>query len=312
MERVLVTGGAGYIGSTLTWELLDRGHSVTVLDNFRYNQNSLSEHCRRGKFDVIVGDCRDESTVRKVLPSFDTVIHLAAIVGGCACDLEPYDAITTNLEAVVTLLKHLSEDQKFLFPCTNSGYGIGQDGIYCTEESPLNPISLYGKTKVAAEKKVLERENSISLRLATVFGVSRSMRTELLVNNFVLRAVQDNVIPLFEGHYKRNFVHIVDVASAFCYCIENFERMKGQVFNLGLDEANLSKLELCQLIRQFHDFEIVEVPGRDPDQRNYIVSNEKLRRAGFSAKVSVEQGIQELLKLYRFYTISYHGKPYVR
>lgn len=300
MTKVLVTGGAGYIGSVLTKALLDEGHEVRVLDNFRYNQNSLLDCCFSDNFSIMRGDCRNKDTLSKAIKDVDVVIHLAALVGAPICNADPVGAQTTNLDAVKLLLSIRSKDQKILFPCTNSGYGIGEKDKYCTEETPLKPISLYGTTKVDAEKAILESGNSISFRLATVFGVSPRMRTDLLVNDFVLRAVRDKYLVIFEGSFKRNYLHIRDVARVFLHGIKNFDAMKGRPYNVGLSDANLSKLELCQTIKKhIPEFSFMESPiGEDPDKRDYIVSNERIEKTGFKPKYSLDFGIDELIKAY--------------
>ncbi len=297
-NKVFVTGGAGYLGSIIVPTLLQRGYEVTILDNFMYDQTSLLECCSYENFHVIKGDARNEGTLREALKNQDYIIPLAAIVGAPACDLDPVATRSTNYEAVAMLNRIRSKEQKIIFPTTNSGYGIGQDGIYCTEETPLKPISLYGTTKVDAEKDLLNTENVITFRLATVFGFSPRMRLDLLVNDFTYRAFQDKYIVLFEAHFKRNYIHIRDVAKAFIFGIENFEKMKNQPYNVGLSSANLSKMELCQKIKeQIPQFTIfVSEIGKDPDQRNYIVSNDKIENLGYRPDFSIEVGIRELIK----------------
>ncbi len=304
--NILVTGGAGYLGSMLVPELLKLGNKVTVLDNFMFAQNSLLECCVYENFDVIRGDARDEDVLRPLLKKADYIIPLAALVGAPLCKRDNIGTVTTNRDAVAFITKLASKEQRIIMPTTNSGYGIGQKGVYCTEETPLNPISLYGKAKVEAEKIVLERGNSISLRLATVFGMAPRMRIDLLVNDFTYRAVKDRFVVVFEGHFKRNYIHIRDVARAFIYAIENFDTMKNEPYNVGLSDANLSKLELCAKIKeQVSDFIYLEAPvGEDPDKRDYIVSNEKVERTGFKPAHSLEMGIKELIKGYRIITNS--------
>jgi len=286
--NILVIGGCGYIGSILVPELLLNGHKVHVLDNLRYQQRPFLDICHHKEFAITVGDCRDEKIISSLVSSHDVVIMLAAIVGSPQCDAQPFDAMTTNLDAVYLLLRHLSPNQYLLYPCTNSGYGIGKDNVFCTEESPLNPISLYGRTKVKAEKCILERGNAISFRLATVCGSSPCLRTSLLVNNFVLQAYRDAVVVLFESHFKRNYIHVRDVAQAFLLGIEKFNDMKNNIYNVGLSIANLSKRELCEKIKEHLDFVIIEHAfAKDPDQRNYIVSNDKIEKQGFVPKWNV-------------------------
>lgn len=298
--NILVTGGAGYLGSILVPELLKLGHKVTVLDSFIFGQSSLSDICFMDNFNVVRGDARNETLLKEVTKSIDIVIPLAALVGAPLCSRDEIGTITINRDSIKTLSKVLSKEQRILMPVTNSGYGIGQDGVYCTEETPLNPISTYGKTKVEAEKIILERENSISFRLATVFGMSSRMRLDLLVNDFTYRAFKDGFIVIFEGHFKRNYVHIRDVARAFIHGIENFDKMKSEAYNVGLSDANLSKLELCAKIKEhIPNFTIMEAEiGKDPDQRNYIVSNEKIESTGFKPIYSLDMGIKELIKGY--------------
>jgi len=298
--KVLVTGGAGYIGSILVPELLAAGHHVTVLDNFMFGQNSLSHLCANGNFNVVRGDARVESTVKPLLKDADIVIPLAALVGAPLCAKDPVAATTTNKDAILMLLKNLSREQRVLMPTTNSGYGVGEQGTVCTEESPLKPLSLYAKDKVTVEKEVLARENSISFRLATVFGMSPRMRIDLLVNDFTYRAVHDRFVVLFEGQFKRNYIHIRDVARAFLHGLKNFGAMKSNAFNVGLSDANLSKKELCERIRaHIPGFVFLEAPvGEDPDKRDYIVSNEKIEKTGFKPAHSLDMGLRELIKGY--------------
>ena len=296
--KVLVTGGAGYIGSILVPTLLGEGHSVTVIDNFLYNQTSLAECCSNDGFQVIKGDARDEDTIKRAMHNADIIIPLAAIVGAPASNLDKVAARSLNYDAVALVNRLRSKNQIVLYPTTNSGYGVGQEGVYCTEETPLNPLSLYAKTKAEAEKLLLDSGNCITFRLATVFGMSPRMRLDLLVNDFTYRAYTDRFIVLFEAHFKRNYIHVRDVARAFIHGLRNYERMKNNVYNVGLSSANLSKHELCQKIKEyipdFH-FSVAEM-GKDPDQRNYIVSNEKIERTGYMPQHSLDMGIKELVK----------------
>lgn len=297
---ILVTGGAGYLGSVLVPVLLAQGHRVTVLDNFMYNPNSLVECCADKNFHVIRGDCRDESMLRAALRRAELVIPLAAIVGAPACQADQVASRSTNLDAIRLLLRLRSKSVRVIYPTTNSGYGIGEPGKFCTEETPLAPISLYGVTKVEAEQAVLESGGAVTFRLATVFGMSPRMRLDLLVNDFVYRAVTDRTVTVFEGHAKRNYIHVRDVARAFVHAIDHFEQMEGESYNVGLSDANLSKLELCAVIQQkVPHFVYLEAPvGEDPDKRDYIVSNAKVERTGFSPRHSLEMGIDELIKGY--------------
>ena len=249
-QNILVTGGAGYLGSMIIPELLSLGHKVTVLDNFMFKQNPLAHVCANPEFDVIRGDARDESLIKGAIKDVDVVIPLAALVGAPLCNNDLLGTTSINRDAVIMLTKLLSKDQRILMPITNSGYGIGEKGKFCTEESPLNPISLYGTTKVEAEAAVLERGNAISFRLATVFGMAPRFRLDLLVNDFVYRAVHDRAVVLFEADFKRNYIHIRDVARAFIHGLDNFETMKKEAYNVGLSDANLSKRELCEKIHE--------------------------------------------------------------
>ena len=296
--KILMTGGAGYLGSILTPTLLAQGHEVTVLDNFHFHQNSLLDCCQYEKFQVVRGDCREESVVKPLLARADLIIPLAALVGVPICNTDAIATRTTNQEAVEMLCRMAGKQQWIIIPVTNSGYGIGEKGKFCTEETPLRPISTYGVTKVKAEEAVLARENSISFRLATVFGMSPRMRIDLLVNDFVYRALHDRAVLVFEGHFKRNYIHIRDVTRVFMHGMANFDKMKGRAYNVGLDDANLSKLELCAVIKKYlPKFVFVEAPiGEDPDKRDYIVSNARLAGTGFKPEWSLDRGIQELIK----------------
>ncbi len=305
-HKILVTGGAGYIGSILVPELLKLGHKVTVLDNFMFGQNALLECCAYEHFDVFRGDARDESILKPLLQKHDYIIPLAALVGAPLCSRDKIGTVTTIRDGALSIAKLASREQRIIIPTTNSGYGIGQKGVYCTEETPLQPISLYGKVKAEAEKIVLDRGNSISFRLATVFGMSPRMRIDLLVNDFTYRAVKDRFVVIFEGHFKRNYIHIRDVAGAFIHAINNFEAMKNEPYNVGLSDANLSKLELCAKIKEsIPDFVYLESPvGEDPDKRDYVVSNKKIEKTGFQPQYSLEAGIKELMKGYKIITNS--------
>ncbi|MDJ0731731.1 MAG: NAD(P)-dependent oxidoreductase [Crocosphaera sp.] len=298
--KILITGGAGYIGSILTPTLLAKGYEVTVLDSFMFGQNSLADCCQYDTFNVVRGDCRNQSLIQELLKDADVIIPLAALVGAPLCSRDEVGTRTINYEAVKMICELASPQQRILMPVTNSGYGIGESGKFCTEESPLRPISLYGTTKVDAEKAVLERENSITFRLATVFGMSPRMRVDLLVNDFVYRAFYDRAVVIFEGHFKRNYIHIRDVAKVFAHGIENFETMKGKPYNVGLEDANLSKLELCAEIKKYlPKFVYLEAPiGEDPDKRDYIVSNARILKTGFEPEWPLSRGIRELIKGY--------------
>ena len=300
-HSILITGGAGYLGSVMVEALLAQGHRVTVLDNFMFSQTPLNHLCANPSFNVVRGDCRDENVVRPLLKDADYIIPLAALVGAPLCDRDTTGAETINRNAVMMLTRLASKEQRIFLPVTNSGYGIGEAGKFCTEETPLRPISLYGRTKVEAEKAVLDRGNSITFRLATVFGMSPRMRIDLLVNDFVYRAVNDRAVVLFEAHFKRNYLHVRDVARVFIHGMGNFDAMKNQPYNVGLSDANISKAELCERIRKWlPKFVYMEAPiGEDPDKRDYIVSNEKVEKTGFKPAYSLDDGIQELIKGYR-------------
>lgn len=298
--KILITGGAGYIGSVLTPLLLGEGHSVTIVDNFLFNQPTLMDSCINPNFAIVRGDCRDKNLMSKLMKDTDYIIPLAAIVGAPACNLDTTAASSINLDAIKLILSLRSKSQRIILPNTNSGYGIGEKGSFCTEESPLSPISLYGRTKVEAERAVLDSGNCITFRLATVFGLSPRMRIDLLVNDFVYRAINDRAVVIFEGHAKRNYIHIRDVSRAFLHGISNFEKMQGNAYNVGLSDANLSKLELCTEIKKhIPGFVFLEAPiGEDPDKRDYIVSNEKIEKTGFKPKYGINDGIKELMKGY--------------
>ena len=292
-----MTGGAGYIGSIMVPQLIDEGHQVTVIDNYMYKQSSLSELVLNKKFKLEIGDVRDLELIKKHLVSNDIVIPLAAIVGAPACKKNPNEATSINKDSILSLFKFVSSNQLVIMPTTNSAYGSGNENNYCDEESPLNPLSLYAKDKVYVEQELTQLNNWISFRLATVFGLSPRMRLDLLVNNFVYRALIDKFIVLFEGHFKRNYIHVRDVANAFKFAINNSGKMNNNIFNVGLTEANISKIELCKEICKFvPDFVIKEEEfTKDPDQRNYIVSNSKIENLGFETQISLENGLQELV-----------------
>ena len=298
--KILVTGGAGYIGSVLTPELLSNGHEVTVVDNFMYEQNSLAHVCYLPSLKIVRGDVRSREIMKSVLANQDVIIPLAAYVGAPLCASDPVGARTVNKEAIEMMLELLSPDQLILMPTTNSAYGSGDKNNFCTEDSTLNPISQYAIDKVAVERMLMRHQNAISFRLATVFGMSPRMRIDLLVNDFVYRAVHDKFVVLFESHFKRNYVHIRDVVRVFIHALDNSSRMKGNIYNVGLSDANVSKRELCEQIAKYvSDFTFLEAPiGKDPDQRNYIVSNAKIEATGFATMSSLDDGIEELIKGY--------------
>lgn len=298
--RVLITGGAGYLGSVMVPRLLAAGHHVTVLDNFMYGQASLLDCCHDPGLEIVRGHALDRPLLTRLCATADAIFPLACLTGAPACDRDPVGARAVAVDAVRLLLELRSPRQLVVFPNTNSGYGIGEDGTECTEESPLRPVSLYGRLKVEAEAAVLDAPNTIALRLATVFGPSPRMRIDLLVNDFTYRAVTDGFVVLFEGHFKRNFVHVRDVARAFGFCLEQASTLTGRPYNVGLSEGNLSKRELCDEIRRHVPrFAVLEAEiGRDPDQRNYVVSNARIEKAGFRAEISMPTGIGELVKAY--------------
>ena len=299
--RILVTGGAGYIGSILVPELLAQDYTVTVLDSLIHGQNPLLQCCSNPKFDFIKGDICDHDLMVQLIGQFDLIIPLAAIVGAPACKTNPTLTRLVNYDAHMILVKMISPSQMIIFPTTNSGYGIGEKDTFCTEESPLCPISEYGKTKVEVEKALLDKGNAVTYRLATVFGTSPRMRMDLLVNDFTYRAYKDLFIILFEEHFHRNYIHIKDVAKAFIFAIDNFSKMKGEPFNAGLSSANLTKRQLCEKIKEYvPDFYIHSAPiGEDPDKRDYIVSNKKLESLGWHPDYTLDMGIVELLKGYK-------------
>lgn len=309
MRKYLVTGGAGYLGSILVPELLSRGNHVTVIDNFVYKQNSLASSCANPNFRIVKGDVRDKALVKSLLNDVDVIFPLAALVGAPICSMDPVGAQTINHDSIIDLFSLLSKDQIVIMPTTNSAYGSGDKSNFCTEESELNPISKYAIDKVEIEKVLMERENSISFRLATVFGMAPRMRTDLLVNDFVYRAVHDKFVVLFESSFKRNYIHVRDVTAAFMHGIDKYEVMKGNIYNVGLTEANVSKAELCKAIKeQLPEFVYLDAPvGKDPDQRNYIVSNEKIELTGFKPSHSLSSGICELIKGYQMIKNTVYG-----
>jgi nucleoside-diphosphate-sugar epimerase len=307
--NILVTGGAGYLGSTLVPDLLNAGHKVTVLDNFMFKQASLNHCCYHPSFTAVKGDIRQKQTLAPLMKSADIVIPLAALVGAPLCNLDAIGASTINHDAIELMISMLSKDQIVLMPTTNSAYGTGDKDNLCNEDSPLRPISQYAIEKVEVEKKLMQHPNAISFRLATVFGMSPRMRIDLLVNDFTYRAVNDGFVVLFESHFKRNYIHVRDVSRVFQHAINNHESMNGEIYNVGLSDANVSKKELCQIIKkQLPDFIFIdEKVGRDPDQRNYIISNEKIESTGFKQEFSLDRGIGELIKGYSMIKNSRYG-----
>ena len=309
MYNILVTGGAGYLGSTMVPDLLAAGHSVTVLDNFMFKQTSLNHCCHHPNFKVVKGDIRQKDTMLKLMKNADAIIPLAALVGAPLCSLDPIGATTINHDAIELMLKLLSNDQIVLMPTTNSAYGTGDKDNYCNEDSPLRPISQYAIEKVEIEKELMQHQNAISFRLATVFGMSPRMRIDLLVNDFTYRAVNDGFVVLFESHFKRNYIHVRDVSRVFQHALNNHNEMKGEIYNVGLSDANVSKKELCEHIqKQLPEFIFVdEQIGKDPDQRNYNVSNEKIESTGFDTEFSLDRGIGELIKGYEMIKNTKYG-----
>ncbi|MEK6662583.1 MAG: NAD(P)-dependent oxidoreductase [Pseudomonadota bacterium] len=309
MKHILVTGGAGYLGSTMVPELLNAGYKVTVIDNFMFKQTSLNHVCHHPNFEVVKGDIRVESAMLPLMKKADVIIPLAALVGAPLCTKDPVGATTINHDAIMMMLKHVSKDQILLMPTTNSAYGTGDENNYCTEESPLRPISQYAIEKVEIEKAFMEHSNSISFRLATVFGMSPRMRIDLLVNDFTYRAVYDRFVVLFESQFKRNYIHVRDVMRVFMHALDNYDTMKGQIYNVGLSDANVSKKELCEHIaKHVPEFVYLDAPvGKDPDQRNYIVSNAKIEATGFKQQYSLDAGIAELIKGYTMIRNSLYG-----
>jgi nucleoside-diphosphate-sugar epimerase len=298
MTNILVTGGAGYIGSVLVPKLLETGFKVTVVDNFLYRQPSLASVVNDNNLNIVYGDVRDQSVMLNLLSKSDIIIPLAAIVGAPACKKDPITASSINKDATMWLIDKLSQDQQIIMPTTNSAYGSGDKNNFCDENSKLNPLSLYAQDKVQVEKHLMEKNGATSFRLATVFGISPRMRLDLLVNNFVYRALTDKFVILFEGHFKRNYVHVRDVADMFIFSINNPEKVRGQIFNFGLSEANISKQELCEIIKNhLPEFVYQDAPlAKDPDQRNYLVSNTKIESIGMKAKIGLSVGIDELIK----------------
>tara|TARA_Y100000590_G_scaffold406177_1_gene495106 strand:- start:445 stop:1380 length:936 start_codon:yes stop_codon:yes gene_type:complete len=302
MKNVLITGGAGYIGSKLATKLVNLKYNVTVLDILKFSSNSLNHLFGYSNFNFIKGDVKNKKLIKELIKKNEYIIPLAALVGAPLCDKYKKDALAVNLKSIDFLMKNIKKKNKIIYLTTNSGYGIGEKNKYCDENSPLNPISLYGRTKVEAEKLVMKSKNSIGFRLATVFGHSYRMRSDLLVNNFVLKAVKEKKLTIFEPHFRRNYIHVNDVTDGILYAIKNFNYLKSNVYNLGLSSANLTKYMLAKKIKkQIKYLKIKIVKNRkDPDQRDYFVSNRKIEKKGFKAKTSIESGIKELKKVFTF------------
>jgi nucleoside-diphosphate-sugar epimerase len=301
MSKILITGGAGYIGSLLSTKLLEEGHTVTVVDLLKYDKGSLNHLYFNKSFKLICDDIRKVSLMKKLIKQHDFIIPLAALVGAPLCEKFKKDALSTNLGSIKTLCNLATQKNKIIYLTTNSGYGIGEKNKYCDENSPLKPISLYGRTKCDGEDLVrLKIRNYVCFRLATVFGHSYRMRSDLLVNNFVYTAIKKKKLTLFEPHFRRNFIHVRDVVNAIIYTMKNFNRLKNNVYNLGLSSANISKIMLAKKIqKQYKKLSIKIVTNRkDPDKRDYFVSNKKIEKKGFKAKISLEDGISELIQIF--------------
>ncbi len=301
MSKILITGGAGYIGSMLCTKLLEEGHNVTVVDLLKYDKGSLNHLYFNKKFKLICDDIRKVSLMKKLIKQNDFIIPLAALVGAPLCEKFKKDALSTNLGTIKTLCNLATKKNKIIYLTTNSGYGIGEKNKYCDEESPLKPISLYGRTKCDGEDLVRSKiKNYVCFRLATVFGHSYRMRSDLLVNNFVYTAIKKKKLTLFEPHFRRNFIHVRDVVNAIIFTMKNFNKLKNNVYNLGLSSANISKIMLARKIqKQYKKLKIKIVTNRkDPDKRDYFVSNKKIEKKGFKAKISLEDGISELIKIF--------------
>lgn len=300
MTKVLITGGAGYIGNILTPVLLENGMQVTVYDNLIHRQHGILENCYHPNFKFVYGDVRDEALYGKLIQQHDAIINLAAYVGMPLCNRFPIETVEVNEGSAQFLASKISPSQLVIHANTNSGYGLGKHeggkAVFCTEETPLNPISLYGKTKCAAEKAIMSNGNNVTFRLATVMGVSRKMRMDLLVNDFTYRAWNDKYIVLFESSFLRNFVHVRDVAEAIRMALNN-DTFRGNVYNLGNTSANVNKRQLCEAIKkQIPEFFITESEiNKDPDQRNYVVSNDKLEKTGWTPRYSLEDSIREII-----------------
>ena len=301
MKKILITGGAGYIGSMLSTKLVEIGYKVTVLDNFSFTKNSLSHLYVFKNFKLIEGDVLNKKLFKKLINQNDIIIPLAALVGAPLCDKNKKKTKELNLNSIKYLLKNVKKSQKILYPTTNSGYGIGEKNKYCDEKSELKPISLYGRTKVSAENEILKFKNSICFRLATVFGYSYRMRSDLLVNNFVQTAIKENSLLIYEPHFRRNYIHIRDVVNVFIFSIKNFEKMKSNTYNVGLSSANLTIIQLAKAIKKNIKSLKIKIGHnkKDPDQRDYYVSNKKIEKMGFKTKYKLEDGINELATFFK-------------
>ena len=309
MKKVLITGGAGYIGSMLSTKLVEQGYDVTVVDMLKYSKNSLEHLYFYKNFKLIKKDIRNKKFIKKIINRFDYIIPLAALVGAPLCEKNKKVAIETNLDAIDYLISKLKKKQKLIFMNSNSGYGIGLKNKFCDENSPLKPISLYGKTKTEAEKKAMDFNNTICFRLATVFGFSYRMRTDLLVNNFVYESINKSKLVLFEPNFRRNFIHVRDVADGIIFAMKNFQKLRGNVYNLGLSSANITKLQLAKKIKKFHSSLVIKIKNnkKDPDKRDYFVSNKKIEKAGFFGSTTLETGINEMITIFKNSKIKYNN-----
>ena len=302
MKKILITGGAGYIGSKLVTKLLDLNFRVTVVDVLKFSSKSLNHLFNKENFTFIKGDVRNKKLMENLIKKNEFIIPLAALVGAPLCEKNKKEAISVNFESIKYLMKIINKKNKIIYLTTNSGYGVGEKNKYCDEESPLKPISLYGRTKVEAEKNIMKTENTIAFRLATVFGYSYRMRTDLLVNNFVFKAMRDKKLTIYEPNFRRNFIHIDDVVNGILYSIKNFNRLRSNVYNLGLSSANITKHMLAQRIKKKLKFVKIKIikNKRDPDQRDYYVSNRKIEKKGYKATISIEKGIDELINVFSY------------
>jgi len=306
-KNILITGAAGYLGSIIATKLVNLGHIVTAVDIIKYDKNSLSHLFYFDNFKFLKEDVTEEKVVKKIVKNQDFIIPLAALVGAPLCEKFKKNTLKTNVGSIEILLKFIKKNQKIIYPTTNSGYGVGEKNKFCDETSPLRPVSLYGTTKVKAEELIFKRGNSICFRLATVFGYSYRMRTDLLVNNFVERAIKTKKLEIFEPNFRRNYIHVKDIVDAFVFAIDNFEKLKNNIYNLGLSSANITKIQLAKKIKKYtKDLEINIIKNRkDPDKRDYFVSNKKIEKHGFKAKVTLDSGIKELIKIFNYCDIKF-------
>ena len=300
MKNILITGGAGYIGSKLVTKLLENNFRVTIIDSLKFSGKSLNHLFNNKNLTLIKDDVRNKKLMKKLIKKNEFIIPLAGLVGAPLCEKNKKEAISVNRDSIKFLMHNISKKNKIIYLTTNSGYGVGLNNKYCDEHSPLNPISLYGKTKVEAEKIVMQYKNVIAFRLATVFGYSYRMRTDLLVNNFVYKSIKNKKLTIYEPHFRRNYIHINDVVDAIIYSIRNFNYLKSNVYNLGLSSANITKYVLAQKIKKQLKYLKINIVKnkRDPDQRDYYVSNKKIEKKGFRAKIKVEDGINELINVF--------------